>query len=187
MFRRLLNIIGVVMVIAMTVFSFYCYAQQQRSLEWMGTYTADQQKNIQELKVGIKDLKNGLEEQRVKFEKVQKENAQIGELIPQIKDSIVEIKSVISQSRAEAWKIKDDTKEWQKDYVSTLVSIQQKVDALEVSLNSTSEIVDQGLPKILDEIDAIKNDIRRIKEKNPEKSAGGVLIEPLPRFDPRLP
>ena len=182
------------MLVASAGSGVYLYSQQSAFSQWVKNSSSGQNQAVEQLKIEIKDLKDQLkiqqdigEVQRGRLEEVQQESAQVKGLIPQIKDSIAEIKTVISQSRAEAWKIKDDTQAWQKDYVSTLVALQQKIDALDRSLNSTSELVDQGFPRVLQDMDAMKEDIQKINKKIMDKESAEKLLTPLPRFDPRLP
>ena len=195
---RLSNIILLVGVVGVAVASLYFCGQQKIYLQSVQTASRDQDQTIEQLKADIRDLKDGvktgkqvLDLQKVKLDEVEQESAQVTVLLPQIKESIAEIKSVIAQSRAEAWKIKDDSAQWQKDYVSTLVDIQKRVNSLDQALSSTSEIVDQGFPKILQEIDSIKEDIKNINKKAAaaaaDKASTQALFQPLPRFDPRLP
>ena len=191
---RLFNIVFMAGVVCVAVVSLYFFGQQKIFLQSVQTASRTQGQTIEQLKADMRELKDQvktgqqvLDLQKVKLDEVEQESAQVKVLLPQIKESIAEIKSVIAQSRAEAWKIKDDSAQWQKDYVSTLVDIQKRVNALDQALNSISDIVDQGFPKILQEIDSIKENLNSINKKAADKASGHELLQPLPRFDPRLP
>ncbi len=168
----------------------YCYQQNKQLTDLLVQNSQKQEQSVAQLTGELKGLadrfalqKAGWDGQVSTWQSLEQENSQLRELLPQIKASIVEIKSVIAQSRTEAWKIKDDTQQWQKDYVSTLVEIEKKVNALGEEVVSLSEVVDQGLPKILQEVDAMKSDIDKIKKSADAKPAVPAY-QPLPRFDP---
>jgi hypothetical protein len=102
------------------------------------------------------------------LEKFQAENTQIGALIPQIKDSIVEIKSVIAESRVESLMIKDDAVQWKKDYVAVLIEIESRLDNMDIVLKDMQEQWPDGsLEKIQTEVNALKGAIKSTDGSRP--------------------
>jgi chromosome segregation ATPase len=159
MFVRSLNIILAAMVFVMAVFSFSFYCQQRSSTKV--------------LKTAIGELKEALNEQGVEFEKLRQENVPIKALIPQTKDSIAELKSVISQSRVDAFVIKEDVKQWQKDYVAVLLELEERLDLVENGLKTCQEKLPEG------DWEQLQQDVRSLKDGmekiSPPVSAQGIL------------
>jgi chromosome segregation ATPase len=126
---RPLNILLTAMVFAVAVFSFYLYTRQTRFFEVLAIHREVQQKDI-------KELKGRLDDHKARLEKFHEESVQVGALIPQIKDSIAEIKSVISQSRVEASMIKDDAAQWKKDYVAVLIELEERLNMMDAAVKA---------------------------------------------------
>jgi septal ring factor EnvC (AmiA/AmiB activator) len=132
MMGKWVYILLAVVFFAVSAFSFYLYVRQTRFFAASEIYREAQEKNIEE-------LKGRLDDHNSRLEKFHEESVQVGVLIPQIKNSIAEIKSVIAQSRVEASMIKDDAAQWKKDYVAVLIELEERLNGVDIALKALQE------------------------------------------------
>ena len=121
---------------------------------------------------------------------IESETREVRDLLPQMKETIDKIKAVIAQSQAQAFAIKEDVKQWQKDYVAVLLELDARLSAADARLKAFQERLPEGsLEKLRQEMDSLKDSIKKIgaqslSQGSEKDSSLAAAFPPLPRYYP---
>jgi chromosome segregation ATPase len=190
----LLSIIIATLLAAGGVY-FLRFCEEQK-ISWMnaGEKIQKQQLAIEALQREVQgvlaQLKDAVAVQNERFRPIEDESREVGSLLPEMRSSIEQIKAVISQSRVEALMIKDDAKQWQKDYVAVLLELEERLNAVDVKMKELQErSPENAIGNLQQEVSALKNDMKHMSEqidrqRSDKAASSPAQYPPLPRFDP---
>ncbi len=144
------------------------FKYQQEQIESLGKDLDRDQQQIKDQKDALADQKNALLKETEKRQQIENEGKNI-----QI--SLVDIK-------AEADAIKQEMKEWQKDYVSVLAELEKKMSDSQGEIKSLdNNLVSLNIPELKANINSLKADIEKITHP-----PDNVLTDPLSRSDKKI-
>ncbi len=121
---------------------------------------------------------------------IESETREVRDLLPQMKESIEKIKAVIAQSQAQAFAIKEDAKQWQKDYVSVLLELDGRLNAADTRFKAFQERLPEGaLEKLRQEMESLKDSIKKTDaqpqpQESEKKPSLDAAFSSLPRYYP---
>jgi len=149
---------------AMLLYICYSYHQQRNDLKIINTRLLDQNEQARALRADIETLKQQLDDQKSRLTSHKEQTEKI-------EGAVAETNNELKMSRKEINSLKTAMNDWQKDYVTTLLKVEEKTDAAKdqiSDLNKQYDNINEQMNSLeaqaaIDDVSGLRKEIDNLK------------------------